>query len=76
MKQVLFSVVIGFSTLAAAELPNIQPYQPTANKYLVDGKEASAGQATLAKLQGKTVMQCSEMILAEGKNGLSFKKKK
>lgn len=76
MKHVIFASLLISSTIATAELPQIQPYQPTANKYLVDGKEVNAGQATLAALNGKIVMQCSQMMLAEGKNGLSFKKKK
>ncbi len=61
---------------AHADAPAIQPYQPTANRYLVNGKETGAGEATLAALQGKVVMKCTQMMLAEGKNGLSFKTKK
>lgn len=45
-------------------------------KYLVDGVETNAAEATIAVLQGKTALKCTEMEVEAGRNGLTLKGKK
>lgn len=99
MKVLLFSLLLINSTVAMANT-QIEPYNPTSNTYMVEGKEVNAADATIAALAGKRVMQCKTQkadaiymvngkaiegtnmskctvkVLAEGKNGLTFKNKK
>lgn len=44
--------------------------------YLVDGKEVNAAEATVAVLQGKTAMKCTQMEVEASRAGLSLKAKK
>lgn len=50
-----------------------QPAPPT---YLVEGKEVNAAEATLAVLQGRTAMKCTQMEVEASRSGLSLKAKK
>lgn len=45
-------------------------------KYLVNGKEVNAAEATVAVLKGERAMKCTEMEVEAGRNGLSLKAKK
>jgi len=56
---------------------NVHVKEPAAPpKYIVEGKETNAAEATVAVLQGKKALKCTEMEVEAGRNGLSLKAKK
>lgn len=44
--------------------------------YLVEGKQVGAADATIAVLQGKQAMKCTEMQVEASRSGLALKAKK
>lgn len=74
-KLVATIVGLGFFLSIKTHALNVKE-QPAPPKYLVDGKEVNAADATVAVLQGKRAMKCTEMEVEAGRSGLSLKAKK
>lgn len=71
----LAAILAGLSLNAEAGVRGLKP-AAAPPKYLVDGKTVTAAEAIVALLADKTVMKCTEVEAAEGRNGITVKAKR